>query len=185
MTYFGSGICSYSRRTAGAILSVTVPLTTMRSAWRGPGANGMTPSRMKACRAMLAAMNSIAQQARPKLNTQRLERRPQLSTSRMGWGAVSWSRPTDGIGSATGVTARDEGLAAVIASPPPERATPGGVEQADGHDPEEHAHLDQRRPAELLHDRHPREQVDGVDREHHVEKRVEGVAHLGLRPAGT
>src|SRR3954465_8065090 len=72
MTYFGSGICSYSRRTAGAILSVTVPDTTMRSPCRGPGANGITPSRMKSWRAMDAAMNSIAQQASPKLNTQRL-----------------------------------------------------------------------------------------------------------------
>ena len=54
---------------AGAILSVTVPETTMRSAWRGPGANGMTPSRMKSCRDIELAMNSIAQQASPKLNT--------------------------------------------------------------------------------------------------------------------
>lgn len=72
MTYFGSGICSYSRFTAGAILSVTVPDTIMRSACRGPGANGITPSRMKSCRAMDAAMNSMAQQASPKLKTQRL-----------------------------------------------------------------------------------------------------------------
>lgn len=70
MTYFGSGICSYRRFTAGAILSVTVPDTTIRSAWRGPGANGMTPRRMKSWRAIDAAMNSIAQQARPKLKTQ-------------------------------------------------------------------------------------------------------------------
>ena len=54
---------------AGAILSVTVPETTIRSAWRGPGANGMTPSRMKSWRDIELAMNSIAQQARPKLNT--------------------------------------------------------------------------------------------------------------------
>src|ERR1700749_2956610 len=72
MTYFGSGIWSYNRLIAGAILSVTVPDTTMRSACRGPGANGITPSRMKSCRAMLAAMKSMAQQARPKLKTQRL-----------------------------------------------------------------------------------------------------------------
>src|SRR6478672_5414409 len=71
MTYLGSGIWSYSRLIAGAILSVTVPDTTIRSACRGPGAKGMTPSRMKSCRAMLAAMNSIAQQARPKLKTHR------------------------------------------------------------------------------------------------------------------
>lgn len=72
MTYLGSGICSYRRLTAGAILSVTVPETIMRSAWRGPGAKGMTPSRMKSWRAMEAAMNSMAQQASPKLKTQRL-----------------------------------------------------------------------------------------------------------------
>ena len=54
---------------AGAILSVTVPETTMRSAWRGPGANGMTPRRMKSCRPIDVAMNSMAQQASPKLNT--------------------------------------------------------------------------------------------------------------------
>lgn len=72
ITYFGSGICSNSRFTAGAILSVTVPDTTIRSAWRGPGARGMTPSRMKSCRAIDAAMNSMAQHASPKLKTQRL-----------------------------------------------------------------------------------------------------------------
>src|SRR5919204_2187005 len=84
MTYFGSGICSYSRRTAGAILSVTVPLTTIRSACRGPCANGITPSRMKSCRDIEVAMNSIAQQASPKLNTHRLYRRPQFNTNRIG-----------------------------------------------------------------------------------------------------
>src|SRR5882724_8509067 len=71
ITYFGSGIWSYSLLIAGAILSVTVPETTIRSAWRGPCANGMTPSCMKSCRLMLEAMNSIAQQARPKLKTHR------------------------------------------------------------------------------------------------------------------
>src|ERR687884_2323364 len=69
MTYLGSGIWSYSRLIAGAILSVTVPETTIRSAWRGPCANGITPRRMKSCRLMLDAMNSIAQHASPKLNT--------------------------------------------------------------------------------------------------------------------
>jgi hypothetical protein len=57
--------------TAGAILSLTVPETTIRSAWRGPGAKGMTPSLMKSWRDIEVAMNSIAQQARPKLKTQR------------------------------------------------------------------------------------------------------------------
>src|SRR3954464_6163223 len=84
IAYLGSGICSQSRRTAGAILSVTVPETTIRSACRGPWANGITPSRMKSCRAIEAAMNSIAQHAKPKLKTQRLYRRPQLRTRRSG-----------------------------------------------------------------------------------------------------
>jgi hypothetical protein len=53
-------------------LSVTVPETIIRSAWRGPGANGITPSLMKSWRAIDAAMNSMAQQASPKLNTHRL-----------------------------------------------------------------------------------------------------------------
>src|SRR3954453_3686140 len=72
MTYLGSGICSYRRFTAGAILSVTVPETTIRSAWRGPGANGITPSRKNSCRLIDVAMNSMAQQASPKLNTHKL-----------------------------------------------------------------------------------------------------------------
>src|ERR671936_898179 len=84
MTYFGSGICSYSRRTAGAILSVTVPETTIRSACRGPCANGITPSRMKSCRPIDVAMNSMAQQASPKLKTHSEYRRPQFRTNRMG-----------------------------------------------------------------------------------------------------
>src|SRR5882757_7846950 len=84
MTYLGSGIWSYSRLIAGAILSVTVPETTIRSAWRGPCANGITPIRMKSCRLMLVAMNSIAQHANPKLKTQSEYRRPQFSTNRMG-----------------------------------------------------------------------------------------------------
>ena len=69
---------------AGAILSVTVPETTIRSAWRGPCANGITPSRMKSCRPMLVATNSTAQQASPKLNTHSEYRRPQFSTNRIG-----------------------------------------------------------------------------------------------------
>src|SRR3954447_3984880 len=97
MTYLGSGICSYSRRMAGAILSVTVPETTIRSACRGPGANGMTPSRMKSWRAMDVAMNSIAQQARPKLNTHREYLRPQFSRYRAGVGAIRCSGPMLGM----------------------------------------------------------------------------------------
>src|SRR3954465_3760809 len=98
MTYFGSGICSYRRFTAGAILSLTVPETTIRSACRGPGAKGITPSRMKSWRDIEVAMNSIAQQARPKLNTQREYLRPQLRTNLIGFGASLLAGPMRGSG---------------------------------------------------------------------------------------
>ena len=86
MTYFGSGIWSYTRFRAGAILSVTVPATTRRSAWRGPCANGITPKRMKSCRDVDAAMNSMAQHASPKFITHREYRRPQFRMNFTGWG---------------------------------------------------------------------------------------------------
>src|SRR5437763_16343336 len=66
ITYFGSGICSYRRRRAGTILSVTVPATTTRSAWRGLAGKGMTPRRMTSYRGEpITAPISIAQHARP------------------------------------------------------------------------------------------------------------------------
>src|ERR1700681_3757192 len=72
MTYLGSGICSYRRRIDGAILSVTVPEMTMRSACLGLAGNGMTPRRMTSYRGLAsAAPISIAQQARPHWNIQR------------------------------------------------------------------------------------------------------------------
>src|SRR3954452_5537196 len=66
ITYLGSGICSHSRRMAGAILSVTVPDTTTRSAWRGPAGKGMTPRRITSYRGdPNAAPISMAQHASP------------------------------------------------------------------------------------------------------------------------
>ena len=82
---------------AGAILSVSVPETTSRSACLGPWANGITPRRMKSWRAMEVAMNSIAQQARPKLNTHSEYLRPQLKTNLIGCGISTEStRPIAG-----------------------------------------------------------------------------------------
>src|SRR6185295_4691584 len=100
ITYLGSGIWSYTRLSAGAILSVNVPATTSRSACRGPCANGMTPRRMKSFLAVEAAMNSIAQQASPKFMTHKEYRRPQFSRNLTGWilgsGVFSVIRPTSG-----------------------------------------------------------------------------------------
>src|SRR5919198_3512520 len=91
MTYFGSGIWSYTRFKAGAILSVTVPATTSRSAWRGPCANGITPNRMKSCLGSDTAMNSMAQQANPKFITHSEYLRPQLRMNFMGCGTGTLS----------------------------------------------------------------------------------------------
>ena len=68
----------------GAILSVSVPATTRRSACRGPCANGITPSRMKSFLAVDAAMNSIEQHASPKLKTHSEYRLPQFNRKRTG-----------------------------------------------------------------------------------------------------
>src|SRR5438552_2926969 len=95
MTYFGSGIWSYTRFRAGAILSVSVPATIIRSAWRGPCAMGMTPSRMKSCLDVEVAMSSIAQQARPKFITHNEYLRPQFRMNLTGWGMGTLSiKPT-------------------------------------------------------------------------------------------
>src|SRR3954454_24405344 len=61
----------------------------------------MTPSRMKSCRDIDVAMNSIAQHASPKMNTQREYRRPQLSTNLIGFGASREAGPMRGSGRST------------------------------------------------------------------------------------
>src|SRR5579883_2730739 len=68
MHHFGSGIWSQMRFSTGAILSVTVPATIMRSDWRGLGRNTSAPKRAMSKREVLEAIISMAQQARPKVN---------------------------------------------------------------------------------------------------------------------
>src|SRR3712207_7484113 len=55
ITYFGSAIWSYSRRTAGAIFVVTVPDTIITSAWRGDGRKTSAPKREMSQRAVPTA----------------------------------------------------------------------------------------------------------------------------------
>ena len=45
MAHFGSGICSHTRRMAGAIFQVTVPGTMSRSACRGEARKISAPKR--------------------------------------------------------------------------------------------------------------------------------------------
>src|SRR5215213_3863159 len=79
MTYFGSDIWSYRRRTAGAILVVTVPETIITSAWRGDGRKTSAPKRARSQRAVPTAIISIAQQASPKVSGQSAELRAQAT----------------------------------------------------------------------------------------------------------
>src|SRR5215208_970510 len=67
ITYLGSDIWSYKRRTAGAIFVVTVPDTIMTSACRGDGRNTSAPKRAISKRAVPTAIISMAQQANPKV----------------------------------------------------------------------------------------------------------------------
>ena len=68
------------RFTTGAIFSVTVPATIIRSLWRGLGRNTSEPKRAISKRDVEAAIISIAQQARPNVIGQIADLRAQLKT---------------------------------------------------------------------------------------------------------
>src|SRR5579862_10056824 len=80
MHHLGSGIWSQMRLSTGAIFSVTVPATIMRSDCRGLGRKTSAPNRAMSKRDVLAAIISMAQQARPKVSGQMEESRAQLNT---------------------------------------------------------------------------------------------------------
>jgi hypothetical protein len=66
MTHLGSGIWSYTLRSAGAILFVSVPATIITSDWRGD-ARKTTPNRSWSYRDTAMCIISTAQHARPKV----------------------------------------------------------------------------------------------------------------------
>ncbi len=68
------------RFSTGAILSVTVPATIMRSDWRGLGRKTSAPKRAMSKRDVDEAIISIAQQARPNVSGQMADLRAQLNT---------------------------------------------------------------------------------------------------------
>src|SRR6516225_5850864 len=80
MTHFGSGIWSYTRRTMGAIFSVTVPATMIRSDCLGLGRKIPAPNRSISNREAPVAIISIAQHARPNVIGQSADLRAQLKT---------------------------------------------------------------------------------------------------------
>src|ERR1700686_2564121 len=83
MHHLGSGICSHTRFSTGAIFLVTVPATIIRSDWRGDARNTSAPNRAMSNRDAEAAIISIAQQARPKPIGQMDDSRAQFSTRSM------------------------------------------------------------------------------------------------------
>src|ERR1044071_7017377 len=64
----------------GAIFSVGVPATIIRSDWRGLGRKTPAPKRSRSNRDAPVAIISIAQQASPKVIGQRADLRAQLKT---------------------------------------------------------------------------------------------------------
>jgi hypothetical protein len=68
------------RLSTGAILRVTVPATIMRSDCLGLGRKTSAPKRAISKRDVLAAIISMAQQARPKVSGQTEDFRAQLKT---------------------------------------------------------------------------------------------------------
>src|SRR5712672_1987149 len=80
ITHFGSGIWSYIRFTAGAIFSVTVPATIIKSLCRGLGRNTSDPNRAMSNRDVDDAIISIAQQANPNVIGHTADFRAQLKT---------------------------------------------------------------------------------------------------------
>src|SRR5579872_2160105 len=80
MHHFGSGIWSQMRLSTGAIFSVTVPATIMRSDCRGLGRKTSAPKRAISKREVEEAIISMAQQAKPKVIGQIADLRAQLNT---------------------------------------------------------------------------------------------------------
>jgi hypothetical protein len=77
-THRGLAVCSYKRRSAGAILLVSVPAMINKSACLGVGLNIM-PKRSKSYRLTVECIISIAQHANPKVNGHKDPLRAQLT----------------------------------------------------------------------------------------------------------
>src|SRR5215467_2117163 len=80
MHHFGSGIWSQTLFMTGAIFSVGVPATIIRSDCRGLGRNTPAPNLSMSKREAPVAIISIAQQARPNVIGHRADFRAQLNT---------------------------------------------------------------------------------------------------------
>src|SRR4030043_1134435 len=80
ITHLGSGICSYTSLTAGAIFQVSVPATIIRSAWRGDQRKISIPKREISKREAAVPIISNAQQANPNISGKTDRDRAQSTT---------------------------------------------------------------------------------------------------------
>src|SRR5918912_1509029 len=104
MTHLGSGIWSYTSRRTGAIFCDTRPATIIRSACRGEARKTSEPKRAMSKREALAAIISMAQQARPKVTGQSDDSRAQSSSRLSRYpGAPDLVAPPSGLLTATPV----------------------------------------------------------------------------------
>lgn len=83
IAHLGSGICSHSVSTRGAIFTVMVPAITITSACRGVPRT-MVPMRSRSTRLAAAAISSMPQQLVAIGKTQRLLRSPHCNSKSMG-----------------------------------------------------------------------------------------------------
>src|ERR1041384_6980724 len=88
MHHLGSGIWSHTRLMIGAIFRVGVPLTIIRSDWRGLGRKTPAPKRSMSKREAPVAIISIAQQASPKVIGQIADLRAQLTPNCTGFESI-------------------------------------------------------------------------------------------------
>src|SRR2546421_10052613 len=147
----------------------------MRSAWRGEAGNGITPSRMMSCLGIAEAMNSMEQQASPNWNIQREYFLLQVRRNDTGLGSrTRWTRgpPSPSI----------VPKATPVSLAPLQDLLPPGVGEAEGQDPDEDDHRDERPGAPLQEDDGPREEEDRLHVEDDEQEAEQVVAHLRLRP---
>src|SRR6185437_13527048 len=185
ITQRGSGIWSYTLRSAGAILLVSVPATIITSLCRGE-ARGMMPRRSRSYRGMYAWIISTAQHARPKVIGHRLPVRAQFTTlsrlaTRKPLSAISPVMPL--------ITASCSGpggkwflfqaiVVSLIGSLPLQRAFAPLVDEADRQHAEKADHRPEAKRADSLQGDRPGKQEGDLEVEDDEEDGDQVVAHI-------
>src|SRR5581483_396844 len=180
------------RRTTGAIFVVTVPATSITSAWRGEKRTTSAPKRLMSNRLAPTAMNSMAQQAVPSGNGHSELLRAQLN-SVLRDVTKTFCFTSGGIGTSDSVSMGPVGARSIVwammclsspirpawALPPLQGALAPGVGEAHEQDQDEQRHLHQREQPQPPIGHRPREDEDrlhvedGKDQRVQVEARVE------------